>query len=193
MCETLNLTDIINWEPTEAKQRIPKQFAGNSFFSRFDLYQYIAITDDRTCKTCMIYDRMITPGNYLRAYFPFMDIINDDQILPRVHPNCRCTLLRVTNLADYITYTEPIPDFPSQTWTEPTYTKDLKKWKAKLKKTLNTHSKSPPQKNALSVAVLRGLVLMVQRFAWFIWVRVSGRVITVIIRAFKWHLLRLQV
>jgi hypothetical protein len=129
VCETLTLENIIDWAPEqqqEAKLRIPDEFRGSSFFGKFDLYQYIAITDDRTCNTCMTYDRMITPGNYLRAYFPNMDIINDDQILPQIHPNCRCTLLRVTNLADYIMYTEPVPDFPSQKYTEPTYTKDLK-------------------------------------------------------------------
>jgi hypothetical protein len=122
MCECLALDDIVEWTPTdEAIKRIPTDLKHTSFFSAFDLYQYRAITDDRTCRTCMIYDDMILSGDLIRAYYPFMEIIGQDQILPHVHPNCRCTILRVTDLSDYITYTEPIPDFPSVKYTEPNY------------------------------------------------------------------------
>jgi hypothetical protein len=121
MCDTcLTLDEIVDCPVVEAKKRVPDEYAGTSFFSKLDLYQYIAITDDRTCKKCMTYDKMVLPGDYIRAYYPDLVIIGQDQILPQVHPNCRCTLLRVTDLADYITYTEPTPEFPSQTGTEPT-------------------------------------------------------------------------
>lgn len=128
MCECLDVeTDLYTSPPLEeAKQRIPPEFRGNSFFSAFDLYQYIAITDDRTCQLCMQFDKMIITGDFIRAYYPYLEIITPNQMLPHVHPNCRCTLLRVTDLADYITYTEPQPDFPSQKFTEPNYlTKEL--------------------------------------------------------------------
>lgn len=121
MCECLTVHEIVHWEPpqVEAKQRIPAAMKGHSFFSSFDLYQYIAITDDRTCKNCLIFDKMIVGGDMIRAYYPYLEIISPNQLLPHVHPNCRCTILRVTDLADYITYSEPVPDFPSHKYTEP--------------------------------------------------------------------------
>jgi hypothetical protein len=121
MCECLDVEHDLYTSPdvNEAKQRIPPEFRGNSFFSAFDLYQYIAITDDRTCKLCMQFDKMIISGDFIRAYYPYLEIITPNQMLPQVHPNCRCTLLRVTDLADYITYTEPYPDFPSIKYKEP--------------------------------------------------------------------------
>jgi hypothetical protein len=125
-CNPTQLLQIVNAvEQYEAKQRIPPEHKGTSFFSAFDLWQYIAITDDRTCKYCMDYDRNILFGTDLRLNFPDLEIINDDQILPRLHmtlwgaDTCRCTILRVTDLSDYITYTEPIPEFPSVKYTEP--------------------------------------------------------------------------
>jgi len=102
----------------EAKQRIPANLKGTSFYSSFDLWQYIAIMDDRTCKRCQIFDRMINPGDYLRAYYPNSEIISPNQILVHEHPNCRCTLLRVSDLTDYIHYTEP-DDYPSVKYKEP--------------------------------------------------------------------------
>lgn len=35
-------------------------------------------------------------------FFPWCDIISSDQILPYTHVNCRCTMLRITNLGDYL-------------------------------------------------------------------------------------------
>jgi hypothetical protein len=120
MCECLHVeADLFTAPVCEAKQRIPTQYKGTSFFSVMDLYQYIAITDDRTCKVCMQYDKMILQGDFLRSYYPELEIISPNQLLPHVHPNCRCTILRVTDLADYITYTEPLPDFPSVKYKEP--------------------------------------------------------------------------
>jgi hypothetical protein len=122
MQELLSLEDIVNWDQplTEAKQRIPDELRGNSFFSTFDLYTYKAITDDRTCNVCMQFDNMIIQGDIIRAYYPYLEIISTNQMLPHVHPRCRCTLLRVTDLSDYITYTDPIPEFPSVKGIEPT-------------------------------------------------------------------------
>ena len=120
MCECLDVEAYLYTAPqVEARKTIPDYLKGSSFYSRFDLYQYIAITDDRTCKLCMEFDRMIISGDFIRAYYPRLEIIGPSQMLPHVHPNCRCTLLRVTDLADYITYTEPLPDFPSIKFKEP--------------------------------------------------------------------------
>lgn len=93
----------------ESTKRIPTG-AHSSFFGEFDLWSYLAITDDRTCSSCIMLDQGIYMGWDLRALFPYLLIASDDQILPRVHPNCRCTLLRVTSLRDYISLTEPLPE-----------------------------------------------------------------------------------
>ena len=137
MCECLDVeADLYTSPPLEeAKQRIPPEFKRNSFFSAFDLYQYIAITDDRTCQLCMQFDKMIISGDFIRAYYPELIIISPNQMLPQVHPNCRCTLLRVTDLADYITYTEPLPDFPSVKYKEPNI-----RWKIQPNATSNAVS-----------------------------------------------------
>jgi hypothetical protein len=44
-------------------------------------------------------------GTELRQFFPWHEIITADQILPNTHPNCRCTMLRITNLDDYLDLT----------------------------------------------------------------------------------------
>jgi hypothetical protein len=57
-------------------------------------------------------------GTELRLMFPWHLIISGDQIIPLVHPNCRCTLLRVSDISDYLSLTSP----PSA-WFN--YTQDL--------------------------------------------------------------------
>lgn len=103
------LRQIINAviEYMEAIKRKTADLDKTTFFGRFDLWYYMAITDDKTCKACLMLDQGIYVGFDLRKLFPYLTIVNDDQILPSIHRNCRCTLLRVTNLADYISLTEP--------------------------------------------------------------------------------------
>ena len=102
----LSLEEIVDWQP-EALKRKPDDYKGTSFFGKYDLWTYIAIMDDRTCQRCSVHDQTINAGDLLRAVFPYLQIIGQDQIHPHVHPNCRCVLLRVTDLADYIDYTSP--------------------------------------------------------------------------------------
>lgn len=107
------LVEVI--EAVEAVKRIPDTLKDHSFYGSSDVWHYIAILDDRLCDNC----RQLSDGNYLgidlRALFPDHLIIDDDQILPRVHltlwgkDTCRCTMLRLTEPRDYITTTEPIP------------------------------------------------------------------------------------
>jgi len=68
-----------------------------SFFSQYDLWIYHAVLDDRLCLTCL--DNEKTPrifGNELRAKFPYLEIIDENTINAKVHPNCRCLLTRIT-------------------------------------------------------------------------------------------------
>ena len=102
----LNLEEIVDWQ-FEALKRKPSDFKGTSFFGKYDLWTHIAIMDDRTCQRCSVLDHVVTWGNMLRAIYPYCEIISEDQFLANVHPNCRCVLLRVTDLADYIDYTSP--------------------------------------------------------------------------------------
>jgi hypothetical protein len=48
----------------------------------------MAITDNRTCNTCLILDEQPFRGTELRSFFPWQNVITADQILPAVHPNC---------------------------------------------------------------------------------------------------------
>ncbi len=88
-----------------AWKRKPADLKGTTFFGRWDLWFYIAISDPATCWTCELINGSVFMGIDLRLLFPYNLIVDSDQILPMVHPNCRCTLLRVTDLNDYLPLT----------------------------------------------------------------------------------------
>jgi len=78
------------------KQRISPDAKG-PFFGKYDLWMYNAVLDDRLCDDCLGYEK--TPryfGAELIGKFPYLQIVNDNKILAKVHPHCRCTLNRVT-------------------------------------------------------------------------------------------------
>lgn len=92
-------------------RRIPDPFRTHTYFSANDLWQYIAITDDRTCNLCLEDDTKFFMGNEIRSLFPFWQIVDDGTI--RVHghmprdDNCRCILIRITEPTHYIPIMEP--------------------------------------------------------------------------------------
>ncbi len=86
----------------EAQKRIPTDLRAHSFFGKMDLWQYIAITDDRTCSPCLELDTRFFMGDELRGEFPFLKVIDVNQILVGKHPNCRCVLQRITEPTHYI-------------------------------------------------------------------------------------------
>ena len=92
----------------EAQKRIPADLADHSFFGKLDLWQYIAITDDKTCETCLDYDTRFFLGDDLRLEFPDLKVIGEDMILAKVHitlwgqDTCRCVLQRITEPTHYI-------------------------------------------------------------------------------------------
>lgn len=78
----------------EAKNRIPAKF-NVTFFSHEDWWIYHAVLDNRTCRICRDYaEGEILNGSYLRAAFPYLEIIDENTIKVNLHPNCRCWLER---------------------------------------------------------------------------------------------------
>lgn len=106
--KVIQLSQIVKAVQAFEKQWKPIDFSRSTFFGEFDIWYYMAITDDRTCQPCIMLDQGLYKGWDIRKLFPYLEIVNDDQVLPHVHPNCRCTMLRLTDLRDYITATEPI-------------------------------------------------------------------------------------
>jgi len=79
------------------KRRVPPDLKG-PFFGKYDLWMYNAVLDDRLCDQCLGYEK--TPryfGAELIGKFPYSEIKDNNTILAKVHPNCRCTLNRITD------------------------------------------------------------------------------------------------
>lgn len=113
MCECLTLEEIVDWQPNqEAIKRVPDNLKSHSFFGKLDLWQYMNISNPLTpiCNTCLLLNDMVIQGDMMRAWFPNLLVITSNQVLPEQHPNCRCTMLRITDLSDYVDYTEPLGD-----------------------------------------------------------------------------------
>lgn len=59
---------------------------------------YNAVLDDRLCDDCLEYEKQPRWfGNQLRTEFPYHEILDENRIKAKVHPNCRCTLTRVVD------------------------------------------------------------------------------------------------
>ena len=69
---------------------------GVTFFSENDVWLFDATLDSKVCKVCRVAEEIGEfRGNNLRLNFPYWEIIDENTILPHVHPNCRCVLKRV--------------------------------------------------------------------------------------------------
>ena len=77
-----------------------------SLYGEFDLFFYLAISDDATCYACDVLNGAVIQGPELQRMFPYMEVSGEDQILPHLHPHCRCILLRITSSRDYLTLPE---------------------------------------------------------------------------------------
>ena len=79
---------------------IPEDLKGVvTFFSQYDLWDYSNI-NYHTCKNCIENSSTIYQGDMLRSLFPYLVILDEETIWPSVHPNCTCTMKRVTNGQD---------------------------------------------------------------------------------------------
>jgi hypothetical protein len=77
----------------EAKRRI--FIDGVTFFSKNDIWLYIEIGDQKLCNRCR-FNAQHQPftGDYLRALFPYLEILDANTIAVNEHPNCRCVMVR---------------------------------------------------------------------------------------------------
>lgn len=69
-----------------------------TFWSRQDIWLYVEIGDDRLCPVCHANAALeggAYEGHHLRAYFPYLEILDEDTLKVNEHPNCRCVLVRV--------------------------------------------------------------------------------------------------
>jgi hypothetical protein len=84
---------------SEAKQRVPVQYKGKiTFFSKLDLWRYLAVLDDRLCPLCVPHHNMVYRGDELLALFPYLEVLNAVALHPHVHPNCRCYMIRTEKI-----------------------------------------------------------------------------------------------
>jgi len=75
----------------EAKQR-----EAVSYFTKFDLWLYHAVTDTKLCDRCAAFHKeFIFSGVHLQSKFPYLMIVDNNTIRVNVHPNCRCYLTRL--------------------------------------------------------------------------------------------------
>lgn len=75
-----------------------------TFFSKYDEWLYIEISDSRLCPVCRANAEMengVYRGNRLRAFFPYLEILDENTIKVNQHPNCRCVLVRLGKAAEF--------------------------------------------------------------------------------------------
>ena len=68
------------------------------FFTKNDVWLFVGELDDRSCERCMSYDGLTFTGEVVLGLFPWLEVESLMTIRPMVHPNCRCTLERVSPL-----------------------------------------------------------------------------------------------
>ena len=90
----------------EAKKRIDRQHYPQSttFFSKLDRWLYHEVTDGRLCQVCRFNATQQPaggfPGDWIRINFPYLEIVDSDEIEVNAHPNCRCVMKRVIDLPE---------------------------------------------------------------------------------------------
>ncbi len=85
----------------EAKTRIPEEFRYRTYFSIYDGWLYHFVSDDRLCERCAEFAvEQLFAGNDIRFRFPYLEVIDTEEIEVNVHPHCRCYLTRMVNVND---------------------------------------------------------------------------------------------
>lgn len=81
----------------EAKSRIPTSMRQKgmwqTFFSTLDQWLMHMVFDERTCDVCFAHQDEYA-GSELRSTFPYLEIEDESLIYAKVHPHCRCYLVR---------------------------------------------------------------------------------------------------
>ena len=87
----------------EAKSRIPAELRQKgmwqTFYSTIDQWLMHMIFDERTCDVCFNHEAEYA-GSQLRSVFPYHEIQTEELIYAKVHPYCRCRLVRVPRPED---------------------------------------------------------------------------------------------
>jgi hypothetical protein len=79
----------------KAKQRIPKEIRGVTFYSTNDNWQYYESESQNMCSDCHSYNLDVYSGDELRSSFPYHEVVNESFIYAHVHPHCVCFMVRV--------------------------------------------------------------------------------------------------
>ncbi|MDH5786990.1 MAG: hypothetical protein OEZ40_01680 [Candidatus Bathyarchaeota archaeon] len=88
------------------KKWIPEELSEEGFFSEFDVWHYISISDGRRCEYCEKLDGHDYYGDELRSFFPDLVIRSANVIDVNLHlvlwgkPTCRCKLVRTFRPAE---------------------------------------------------------------------------------------------
>jgi len=86
----------------EAKTRIPPEYH-QSFYGEYDLWLYVAVYDEVLCPKCRAFaQQKVFKGSELRSKFEYHEIADEDRILAKVHPHCRCELYRIIDPKRYL-------------------------------------------------------------------------------------------
>lgn len=86
------------------KRWIPKELRAEGYFSEFDVWHYISISDSRRCEYCEKLDGHDFFGDELRSFFPDLEIRSANIIDVNLHmtlwhkDTCRCKLVRTEHV-----------------------------------------------------------------------------------------------
>jgi hypothetical protein len=79
----------------KAKQRIPAEHRGPTYYSSEDVWLYEQSEHPNMCDECASYNLENFAGSDLRSMFPWHEVIDENFIYPKVHPHCFCGLVRL--------------------------------------------------------------------------------------------------
>lgn len=90
MMEAVRAVQLVKATQTAAR------FDRFDFFTKNDVWLFVGELDDRSCERCISYDGLTFTGEVVLGLFPWLEVETLMTIRPIVHPNCRCTLERVS-------------------------------------------------------------------------------------------------
>jgi hypothetical protein len=104
----------------KAKQRIPAEHRGPSYYGALDVWLYEQSDHPNMCEECGSYNLTNFAGSDLRGMFPYHEVIDENFIYPKVHPHCFCGLVRLYPVdAVNEEQTQDLFTVPAKTTTEP--------------------------------------------------------------------------
>ncbi len=105
-----NLTSVVNAvRAVDSLKRIPEEYGAISFFGFYDVWKYVPIWDVKLCDKCL--ENALRPyyqGTMLRGKWSYLRIVDVDFIEVNEHPHCRCLLVRVTDVYEYLMVTREL-------------------------------------------------------------------------------------